>query len=261
MASPSTDVVPGGGRDARRLRPVLPAAEPEPDDRGERRDPLPAAVRTRRSCGPTRVPPARRLTIYVDEVPGLDATDVSAAFTSLNAVPIIVERAMYYSPAGDAVRRRPRQRRRHRAVDAVVPRRRRHRHLLRSVRAARQPDGGRRPTSASPTCARPARRSSRRARSRPTAGRRSTSSTRSRAGRHAGLDDRRVAQRGRRSSPSGRCGGRRRAAGRRRTTRPARRPPPSAGASADGEVGNPPFNTQTYFLIANTGDGAGDGRA
>ena len=46
------------------------------------------------------VPPARRLTVYVDEVPGLDAADVSAAFTSLNAVPIIVERAMYYSRPG-----------------------------------------------------------------------------------------------------------------------------------------------------------------
>ena len=33
-------------------------------------------------------------------MPGLDATDVSAAFTSLNAVPIIVERAMYYSRPG-----------------------------------------------------------------------------------------------------------------------------------------------------------------
>ena len=43
------------------------------------------------------VPAARRLTIYVDQVAGLEAADVSAAFTSTNAVPIIVERAMYYS--------------------------------------------------------------------------------------------------------------------------------------------------------------------
>jgi YVTN family beta-propeller protein len=43
------------------------------------------------------VPAARRLTVYVDEVPGLEAADVSAVFTSVNAVPIIVERAMYYS--------------------------------------------------------------------------------------------------------------------------------------------------------------------
>ena len=43
------------------------------------------------------VPAARRLTVYVDQIPGLEAADVSAAFTSLNAVPIIVERAMYYS--------------------------------------------------------------------------------------------------------------------------------------------------------------------
>ena len=44
------------------------------------------------------VPPSRRLTVYVDEVPGLEATDVSARF--LSAVPIIVERAMYYSRPG-----------------------------------------------------------------------------------------------------------------------------------------------------------------
>jgi YVTN family beta-propeller protein len=46
------------------------------------------------------VPPSRRLTIYVDQVSGLESTDISAAVTSLNAVPIIVERAMYYSRPG-----------------------------------------------------------------------------------------------------------------------------------------------------------------
>jgi YVTN family beta-propeller protein len=67
----------------------------------------PASVEIRflRASGPPivrtySVPAARRLTVYVDEVPGLDAADVSAAFTSLNAVPIIVERAMYYSQPG-----------------------------------------------------------------------------------------------------------------------------------------------------------------
>ncbi len=37
----------------------------------------------------------RRLTILVDAIPELAAADVSAVFTSMNAVPIIVERAMY----------------------------------------------------------------------------------------------------------------------------------------------------------------------
>ncbi len=46
------------------------------------------------------VPPERRLTVYVDQVPGLEAADVSASISSLNAVPIIVERAMYYSRPG-----------------------------------------------------------------------------------------------------------------------------------------------------------------
>jgi hypothetical protein len=43
------------------------------------------------------VPALRRLTIGVDLVPGLEAAEVSAAFRSLNGVPIIVERAMYLS--------------------------------------------------------------------------------------------------------------------------------------------------------------------
>jgi hypothetical protein len=47
------------------------------------------------------IPPARRLTILVDQVPGLEATDVSAVLTATNAVPIIVERAMYASRPGE----------------------------------------------------------------------------------------------------------------------------------------------------------------
>jgi hypothetical protein len=46
------------------------------------------------------IAPNTRATIVVDNVPGLAATDVSAVITSLNAVPIIVERAMYASAAG-----------------------------------------------------------------------------------------------------------------------------------------------------------------
>ena len=46
------------------------------------------------------VPARRRLTIYVDDIPELKATDVSAVIESTNGVPIMVERAMYISRAG-----------------------------------------------------------------------------------------------------------------------------------------------------------------
>jgi uncharacterized repeat protein (TIGR01451 family) len=46
---------------------------------------------------PYAVQPNSRLTIRVDDVPGLSETDVSAAIRSTNTVPIIVERAMYFS--------------------------------------------------------------------------------------------------------------------------------------------------------------------
>jgi hypothetical protein len=46
------------------------------------------------------VPPHARRTIPVDNEPGLSATDVSAVITSLNDVPIIAERAMYFSKPG-----------------------------------------------------------------------------------------------------------------------------------------------------------------
>jgi len=45
-----------------------------------------------------------RLTIPVDDQPGLGATDVSAVIHSTNAVPIIAERAMYFSTGGQAFR-------------------------------------------------------------------------------------------------------------------------------------------------------------
>jgi hypothetical protein len=43
------------------------------------------------------VPPRQRINIYVDQIPGLESTDVSAILESTNQVPIIVERAMYVS--------------------------------------------------------------------------------------------------------------------------------------------------------------------
>ena len=45
-----------------------------------------------------------RRTIPVDDLPGLGATDVSADIHSQNGVPIIVERAMYFSTGGIAFR-------------------------------------------------------------------------------------------------------------------------------------------------------------
>jgi hypothetical protein len=46
------------------------------------------------------VGPNSRFTLAVDEIPELASTDVSAVITSLNGVPVIVERAMYSSAAG-----------------------------------------------------------------------------------------------------------------------------------------------------------------
>lgn len=46
------------------------------------------------------VQPNARFTLSVDQIPALASTDVSAVITSLNGVPVIVERAMYSSQAG-----------------------------------------------------------------------------------------------------------------------------------------------------------------
>jgi hypothetical protein len=46
------------------------------------------------------VAPSTRLNILVDNVPGLEAVDVSAVITSTNNVPVIVERSMYFSRPG-----------------------------------------------------------------------------------------------------------------------------------------------------------------
>jgi uncharacterized repeat protein (TIGR01451 family) len=56
-----------------------------------RPSPLPPIIR------PYVVQPNSRLTIRIDDVPGLAETDVSAAIRSTNDVPIIVERAMYFT--------------------------------------------------------------------------------------------------------------------------------------------------------------------
>ena len=75
-------VVSRGGRDRRQLLPVLPAAESEPD-----RDVRRCAFAT---CGLTGPPverlytvgPRTRLTIQVDDVPGLEDDDVSGVIES-----------------------------------------------------------------------------------------------------------------------------------------------------------------------------------
>ena len=46
------------------------------------------------------VPPATRRTLYVDQIPGLEATEVSGVVESTNGVAIIVERAMYLTRNG-----------------------------------------------------------------------------------------------------------------------------------------------------------------
>lgn len=50
------------------------------------------------------IAPNTRLNVWVDPLPGLGSTDVSAVFQSTNAVPIIVERAMYLTSGGQQFR-------------------------------------------------------------------------------------------------------------------------------------------------------------
>ena len=148
VAAPSTTWYFAEGSTSGDFVAVLPAAEPAGDG-GDGDGPLPAAVGRRRSRRPTRCRrTAARRSPSTTEGPELASTDVSAVITA--TAPIIAERAMYSNRARPAVRGRPRQRRRDGAGARVVPRRRRHRRLLRSVRAARQPEpdaGGRRRSS------------------------------------------------------------------------------------------------------------------
>ena len=84
-------------RDARRVRPVLPAPEPRHgashgDDHVLRPAPLVPIVRS------YALLPNSRRTIYVDQEPGLEATDLSARIDA--DWPIFAERAMYLSRPG-----------------------------------------------------------------------------------------------------------------------------------------------------------------
>ena len=198
------------------------------------------------------VAPNTRATIHVDQQPGLAATDVSAVIASLNGVPIIVERAMYSSAAGH-VRGRPRQRRRDQPVarSGSSPRARPAPSSTRSccwpTRTPRRPnvDGDvpaavGRDRQPQPTCCRR------------TAGRRSTSRSRTPSSPRRRCRSRLAPPTACRSWPSDRCGG--------RTARPWTEAHNAAGATttgtkwavADGEVGLLPDDTATFLLVANT---------
>ena len=137
---PGVTVVSGRGRDDRRLRPLLPDSEPERRRRHRSRCVTCCPRRRRRSSSTYTVAPHSRFNIWVNlEDPALAAAEVSAVIPRTNQVPVIVERAMYLIAGHAAVRRRARERRRRRAGAAVVPRRGRHRAVLRPVRPDRQP--------------------------------------------------------------------------------------------------------------------------
>ena len=130
------DVVFRRGRDARPLRPVLPAAEPEIDCGQRRRSryfrpaPLTPVVRPTR-CSRTRGGPFRSIT-----EPGLASTEVSATIIARPCDPRRARDVLDARRRG--LRRRNRRRRAAGASDGVVHSRRRHRRVLRSLRARRQ---------------------------------------------------------------------------------------------------------------------------
>ena len=131
---------------------------PSPTRRRSVQHPLPAAVRLRRSSGRYDVAPNTRVTIRVDEhARSWPPPTCRRCSTSLNAVPIIVERAMYSSAAGD-VRGRPRQRRRDRPATEWFFAEGATGELLRSRSCCSPTRAPRRPTSRRPTCCRRASR-------------------------------------------------------------------------------------------------------
>ena len=137
-AAPSTDLVPRRGRDARRLPAVLPAAEPGRD--AGARDvtylrPAPAAPITL----PYTIAAESRLTIPVDAIPGLAATDVSARIVSDVADPRRAGDVHGHREPAAGLRRRPCRQRRDRGEPALVPGGRRDRRVLRHVLPDRQP--------------------------------------------------------------------------------------------------------------------------
>ena len=142
------------------LQPLLPDPEPDDDQDAAVRGDVPAAgpggaARSR----PTPSARQSRFNIWVDNegitdpaLAALASTDVSAIIESTNGVPIIAERAMYLNQRRAGLRRRPRERGRHRAGDAVVPGRGRDRRLLRPVHPDREPERARRRPCRPTTC-------------------------------------------------------------------------------------------------------------
>ena len=88
------------------------------------------------------VPPHSRFNIWVDAEDARRSarTPTCRRVITSRRAPIIVERAMYLTGRRPRLRRRPRERGRHRAGDRLVPGRRRDGAVLRPVRADRQPD-------------------------------------------------------------------------------------------------------------------------
>ena len=103
--------------------------------------------------------PNSRRTIYVDQEPGLDATDVSARIDADQ--PIFAERAMYMTSGGQPFTGGTASAGIAAPAHAVVHRRGRDRRVLRSLHPDRQSVGQPRPRSPSPTCCRTARPSRR----------------------------------------------------------------------------------------------------
>ena len=104
---------------------------------------LPAAAPAAPLGRPTRSAANSRFNIWVNDEGGpvLASADVSADVSAIvdhRRSPIIVERAMYLNAGGQVVRRRPRERRRHRAGDAAGSWPKAPPALLRPVRADRQ---------------------------------------------------------------------------------------------------------------------------
>ena len=98
--APSLDVVSRGGRDARAFDLFYLLQNPSPTQTAQVQIRYLLPVRRADPADPRRRAEHARDHLRSTQQPGLGATDVSAVITSLNGVPIIVERAMYSSAAG-----------------------------------------------------------------------------------------------------------------------------------------------------------------
>ena len=240
------DLVPRRGRDAQRLQPVLPPAEPQ-RRRGSGARALPAARPARRWRRPTRCRRTRARTSgsNVEDFPGLGQgaaprpTSRPCSRCS-TAQPIIVERALYLDPAGRRCSGRDTRVRasRRRPWSGSWPKAPPGAYFDLFVLIA---NPGERPTPRSRrrTCCRMAPvivKTLHRRRQQPL---QHLGRPRGRAaGRHGGVDDNPIHQRRAGDRRTGACGGRAAtASGTKPTTRPARHPRGRSWALAEGEVG------------------------